>query len=149
VHAHHGVDWIDICLGAMLSVEAYTKFHATGHLPRPTMLLAFAMFAIGMLHGSISKKGDERRQLRVSADAITVPGRPFNRMTLAWAEVASIDVDDRWATITAIDGRTRKIDLSDVLQPQAVRDALASARSLLDEARHAACSSIESGAAST
>ena len=39
-HAHHGVDWIDICLGAMLSVEAYAQFHATGHLPRPTMLLS-------------------------------------------------------------------------------------------------------------
>ncbi len=33
VHAHHGVDWIDICLGAMLSVEAYAKFHATGSHP--------------------------------------------------------------------------------------------------------------------
>ena len=70
-------------------------------------------------------------------------------VTLAWAEVASIDVADRWAAITATDGRTRRIDLTDVFQPQAVRDALASARSLLDEARHAARASIESGAAST
>jgi len=149
VHAHHGVDWIDICLGAMLSVEAYAQFHATGHLPRPTMLLAFAMFTIGMLHGTIAKKGDERRQLRVSADGITVPGKPFNRLTLAWAEVASIDVDERWAAITATDGRTRKIDLSDVFQPQAVREALTSARTLLEEARHAASASIESTAAGT
>jgi len=149
VDAHHGVDWIDICLGAMLSVEAYAQFHATGHLPRPTMLLAFAMFTIGMLHGTIAKKGDERRQLRVSADGITVPGKPFNRLTLAWAEVASIDVDERWAAITATDGRTRKIDLSDVFQPQAVREALTSARTLLEEARHAASASIESTAAGT
>ena len=149
VHAHHGVDWIDICLGAMLSVEAYAQFHTTGHLPRPTLLLAFTMVAIGMLHGTIAKKGDERRQLRVSADGIVVPGRPFNRMTLTWAEVASIDVGDRWAAITATDGRTRRIDLSDVFQPNAVRDALASARTRLDESRHAASASIESAVIDT
>ena len=149
VHPHHGVDWIDICLGAMLSVEAYAKYHATGHIPRPTLLLAFAMFTIGMLHGVIAKKGDERRQLRVSSDGIVVPGRPFNRMTLAWAEVASIDVGDRWATITATDGRARKIDLDDVLQARAVKDALASARTRLDEARHAASASIESAVTDT
>ena len=144
VHTHHGVDWIDICLGAMLSVEAYAKFHATGHLPRPTILLAFAMFAIGMLHGAIAKKGDERRQLRVSTDGITVPGKPFHRMVLTWAEVASIEIDERWAIVTATDGRTRRIDLRDVFQPQAIRDALASARPFLDESRHAANASIES-----
>lgn len=149
VHAHHGVDWIEICLGAMLSVEAYAKFHATGHLPRPTMLLAFAMFTIGMLHGTIAKKGDERRQLRVSAGGVTVPGKPFNRMTLTWAEVASIEVDERWAVITATSGRKRRIDLGDVFEPQAVRDALASARTRLEEARHAVSASIESTAAST
>jgi hypothetical protein len=149
VHPHHGVDWIDICLGAMLSVEAYAKYHATGHLPRPTLLLAFTMFTIGMLHGAIAKKGDERRQLRVGSDGIVVPGRPFNRMRLAWAQVASIDIGDRWATIAATDGRTRNIDLDDVLQESAVRDALASARTRLDEARHAASASIESAVTST
>ena len=94
VHPHHGVDWIDICLGVMLSVEAYAKYHATAHIPRPTILLAFAMLAIGVLHGKIAKKGDEHRELRVGAEGISVPGRPFSRLTLKWEEVASIDVDD-------------------------------------------------------
>jgi hypothetical protein len=45
-------------------------------------------------------------------------------MTLTWAEVASIEVDDRWAVVTATDGRKQRIDLGDVFQPQAVREAL-------------------------
>jgi hypothetical protein len=147
VHPHHGIDWIDISLGVMLSVEAYAKYHATGHIPRPTILLAVAMFAIGLLHGTIAKKGDQRRELRIGADGITVPGKRFNRMTLKWAEVASIEVGDRSAVIIANDGRLQRIDLTDAFQPQAIRDALMQARTFLDGARHAANASIESTAA--
>jgi hypothetical protein len=145
-HSHHGIDWIDISLGAMLSVEAYAKFHDTARLPRPTIVLALTMFALGLLHGRIAAWGNARRELRVDGVGIRVPGRtPLSRsLTLAWAEVASIEADDRFAVVTATDGRTRRIDLSDVLQPKAVRDAIVAARASLDEARHAADASIES-----
>jgi hypothetical protein len=146
-HQHHGIDWIDICLGAMLSVEAYAKFHATAHIPRPTIVMALAMFAFGILHGRIAAWGDRRRQLRVGADGISVWVRPFKQLTLAWAEVASIEIDDRAAVVTAIDGRTQRIDLTDVLNPKAVREALMAANTFLDDARHAAGASIESTAA--
>ena len=146
VHIHHGIDWVDICLAAMLSVEAYAKYHATLHIPRPTILLAVTMLTVGLTHGRLAKFGDRRRQLRVSADGISVPGRQFRRMTLTWAEVGSIDIDDRWAVVTATNGREQRINLRDVLRPNAVRDALASARALLAESRHAASASIESSA---
>jgi len=148
-HAHHGVDWIDIFIALMLSVEAYAKYHATHHIPRPTILLAVAMFTIGLLHGRIAAWGDRRRQLRVDADGISLWVRPFKQMKLAWAEVASIEVDDRAAVITAIDGRSQRIDLIDVLNPKAVREAINGARTQLDESRHAASASIESAAANT
>jgi hypothetical protein len=135
-HAHaHGVDWMDLFIGVMLSVEAYAKYHATAHVPRPTIVLAVMMFAIGLLHGRLASFGDWRRELRVTADGISVPRRKFLRMTLSWAEVESIEMDDRSAVIKAIDGRSNRIDLSDVLQPKAVREALMRARTSLDEAR--------------
>jgi hypothetical protein len=143
-HAHHGVDWIDICLGAMLSVEAYAKYHATAHIPRPTIVMAIAMFTIGTLHGRLAAWGDRRRQMRVDADGISLWVRPFKQLTLAWAEVAAIEVDDRAAVITAIDGRSQRIDLIDVLNPKAVREAITAARTELDASRHAASASIES-----
>jgi len=146
-HAHHGVDWIDISLGAMLSVEAYAKYHATAHVPRPTILLAVAMFTIGLLHGRIAAWGDRRRQMRIDGDGISLWVRPFKQLRLAWTEVASIEVDDRAAVITAIDGRSQRIDLIDVLNPKAVREAINGARTQLDESRHAASASIESTAA--
>ena len=149
MHPHHGIDWIDISLGVMLSVEAYAKYHATAHVPRPTILLAVAMLTIGMLHGRLASWGDRRRELRVDAEGITVPDKPFNRMTLTWAEVAQIDVGDRSAVIIANDGRLRRIDLTDVFQPQAIREALMQARTFLDDARHAASASIESTSTSS
>jgi hypothetical protein len=146
-HHHHGVDWIDIFIGAMLSVEAYAKYHASGHIPRPTILMAVTMLVLGMAHGRIAAAGQRRRALRVTEDGISVSLRPFSRLSLAWSEVASIEVDQRWAVITATDGRSKRIDLSAVRQPQAIRDALTQARARLDAARHAASASIESTAA--
>ena len=145
-HAHHGIDWIDICLGAMLSVEAYAVYHANGHIARPTILLAVTMFTIGLLHGKLTAKGDEQRALRVTADGISMPKRlPFSRMTLAWAEIAAIEIGERYAMVSAIDGRAQRIDLHDVLNPKAVRDALVAATTQLGE-HHAANASIESTA---
>jgi hypothetical protein len=144
-HVHeHGIDWIDIFIGAMLGVEAYAKYHATAHIPRPTILLAVMMIIIGLVHGQLAAWGDRRRQLRVSADGISMPRLKFARMTLTWAEVESIELDDRAAVIKAIDGRSKRIEFGDVMQPTAIRDALMSARTFLDGTRHAANASIES-----
>lgn len=146
---HHGIDWIDIFIGVMLSVEAYAKYHATHHIPRPTILLAVVMVMIGLFHGRLAAWGDRRRELRVSAEGISVPGRFFRRLTRPWAEVASIETDHRAAVVTAIDGRSQRIDLSDAFQPTAIREALMSARTFLDESRHAANASIESTTSDT
>jgi hypothetical protein len=143
-HEHHGIDWIDIFIGLMLAVEAYSVYHATGHRPRPTLLLAATMITIGLFHGKLAAFGDRRRTLRVGPEGISVPGKPLTRMTLKWNEVASIDIGERWAIVTASSGRSKRIDLSDVKQPAAVRDALMQARTFLDESRHAARASIES-----
>jgi hypothetical protein len=110
-------------------------------------VLAAAMFAIGLLHGRLAAWGDRRRQLRVSADGISVPRRKVLRMTLPWNQVASIESDDRYAVITAVDGRTGRIDMQDVFHPKAIREALMSARTFLDDARHASRASIESSTA--
>ena len=146
-HHHHGVDWIDISLGVMLLVEGYSKYHASGHVPRPTLLLAAVMFAVGALHGRLAAWGDRRRELRVGPDGISMSFRKFMRLTLPWDQVASIDTGGRYAVITATDGRSARIDMQDVFYPTAVRDALMNANTFLDEARHASRASIESAAA--
>lgn len=144
-HAH-SVDWIDIFIGVMLGVEAYAKYHATSALPRPTIVLALAMILIGLMHGKIASFGNRRRELRVDTDGISLPTRPFQRMTLSWTEVGAIDIGERYARVTANDGRTQRIDLTDVVNATAVRDALMTANAFLEDARHAASASIESTA---
>jgi hypothetical protein len=137
-HAHHGVDWIDICIGVMLLVEAWSKYHASGHIARPTLLLALVMLTLGVMHGRLLAFGARRRELRIDANGISVATKPFNRMSLTWPEVASIEIGDRWAVISAINGRSRRIDLNDVMRPQAVREVLLRAQTLREEARQAA-----------
>jgi hypothetical protein len=143
-HGNHGVDWIDIFIGVMLSVEAYAKYHATAHIPRPTILLAVTMLVVGLMHGKLAAFGDRRRELRVDANGISMPTRPFVRLSLTWQDVASIDIGERYGRVTANDGRTHRFDFTDLIQPQAVRDALMAANTFLDDARHAERASIES-----
>jgi hypothetical protein len=143
-HAHHGVDWIDIFIGVMLGVEAYAKYHETHHLPRPTVLLSIAMITLGILHPRIAAWGIKQRRLVVTPEHISIPKRPFSRVTLPWADVKSIDVDTRYATVKAAGGRTHRFDLDDMVYAEAVRDALMKARTFLDDSRHAASASIES-----
>ena len=146
---HYGIDWIDIFIGVMLSVEAYAKYFEHGRIARPTILLAVTMLTVGLTHGKIAAWGDRKRELRVGPDGLSVPAGPFRRLTLAWHEVAAIEMDDRAAVITAVDGRSKRIVLGDLMQPAPIRDALMSARTFLDEARHASSASIESTPSAT
>jgi len=134
-HSTHGIDWIDISLGAMLLVEAYAKYHANGHIARPTLLLAFAMFAIGFSHGRIAAWGSRKRELRVTDDGISVPGRFFSRTDLRWEDVAEIAIGPDKARIIPVNGRDQVIEIGDAIDRDAVRAALEDARIRLDSSR--------------
>lgn len=136
-HAHHGVDWIDLFLGAMLLVEAYAKYHATAHLPRPTILLGVVMIVLGFVHGRIAAWGDRRLELRVDDGGISVPGRFFRRLTLPWPEIAEITVGPAIARVIARDGRDQQLDLADAINADSIREALAGARARLEAYRAA------------
>jgi hypothetical protein len=139
-HSTHGVDWIDISLGAMLLVEAYAKYHANGHIARPTLLLAFSMFAIGFSHRRIAAWGSRKRELRVTDDGVSVPGRFFSRTTLRWEDIAEIAIGPDKARVIPVNGRDQVIDIGDALDRDAVRAALEDARSRLDQSRIAPAS---------
>lgn len=136
-HAAHGIDWIDLLIGAMLLVEAYAKYHATHHIPRPTILLGVVMVTIGLLHGRIATWGERRLHLRVDDDGISVPGRFFRRLTLAWPQVAEITLSPTTARVIAIDGRDQKLDLADAINADEIRHAVTEARTRLAAARAA------------
>jgi len=125
-HEHHGsVDWIDIFIGLMLFVEAYVHHDETGHWPRPTFLLGATMIVLGLAHHRLMEIAGKRRALRITPEGLSISGRrPFTRMTLKWADVASVSVDGDVARVVSTDGRTREVDLRDALNPVAVRDAL-------------------------
>ena len=104
-HSHHGVDWIDIFTAAVLIAEAWEHYHVTHHVKRPTIALAIALLAIGLLHGRIKKRAEKRRTLRIEDEGLYVGGKPFRSLRVKWNEIAAIDVGERWGTVTLKDGR--------------------------------------------
>lgn len=128
-HAHHGVSWIEIFTAAVLAAEAWEHYHATNHIKRPTVLLAVTLLVLGLLHPKILTRARRRGTLRVEDEGLYVGARPFRRSIRAtWDDVASIDVGDRYGTITLKNGRKRKLDLQDLDGSNHVRAALAAAQ---------------------
>lgn len=131
-HMHHGgVDWIDVFTGAMLFAEAAEHWHLKHHLKGPTVLLATVLLVVGFLHGRIKRRAERRFTIRVGEDDLYVGGKPFRKIRAKWADVESIDIGPRFATIRTRAGRQRKLDLSDLEGASHVRSVLEEARQRL------------------
>jgi hypothetical protein len=126
--AHHGVDWVDLCIGAMLTVEVWAHWYETGHLKRPTILLAVGMLVLGSLHGRIAGWAGRRRGLWVTDDGIRASRRPFSHFRATWAELAAIEIEPRQARLVRRDGKAYVLDLADLHNAAEVRQALEGAR---------------------
>jgi hypothetical protein len=133
LHAHR-VDWLDLFLAAMLAAEAVNHWHDTGHLSRPTLLLAVTMFGMGVFHQRITTAVSGRRALRLRAGGLTVGGKLFTRFSSTWQDIAAIDVTETQARILTRNGRERRIDLHDLDNEDDVRRALVAAQTRLTSA---------------
>lgn len=122
--SHHGPDWLDLFLGAMLVVEAVVHQHETGHLPRPTVLMAAVMVVLGLAHGRIAAASERRRSLQVSDAGVTVGGRFFTRFAASWDQIADVRLNAREAAVVTKDGRTRRFDLADISNLHEVQPVL-------------------------
>ncbi len=127
---HHGVDWVDVAAAFVLAAEALEHWHTTHHIQRPTVLAAISTLALGLFHGRIVRYAADRRALRVTETGLAISGRPMRarKIHATWAELASIEIGQRWAVITTHAGRVRRIDLNDVQQEPRIRAALLEAQ---------------------
>jgi len=130
-HHTHRIDWVDVFLSGMLATEVMVHYHETGHIRRPTVLLAVTMLVFGLMHARMLARAIARRSMRVTDRGIVVPGRFFTRFTADYADLARIDVGEHEAAVVRRDGRTKRINLDGVLYSHAVRDALLTARAHL------------------
>ena len=130
--ASHGVDWVDIFLSVMLVTEALVHRHETGHLPRPTILLAAVTLFIGFSHGRIWTFGQRRRALRVTETGISVGSRWGSRFNATWNEIEKFELAPHQALIVTHSGRERKIDLEELVNAPTVLGALTVARTRLE-----------------
>jgi len=131
-HAHHGIDWVDVFAAGVVAAETIEHYHRTGHIRRPNVLMIVTLLVLAFFHDRITAFAEHRRALRISEDGLSVGGRPFRRSLRArWSELRSIEIADRFATIQTASGRTKRIDLADLENPEPVVAALAMARERL------------------
>ena len=128
-HEPHGVDWVDLLLGAMFAVEAAAHHYETNHWPRPTILLAATMVVVGLLHGPITAMARRRRGLEITNKGLRI-GRGLRRFAADWADLKPIAISERWAVLETTNGTQHRVDLSDLGNEQQVRDALREAEIL-------------------
>jgi hypothetical protein len=130
-HAHSEIESENLIAAALVLAEGWEhRMHGGHHFPRPAILAAAVLVVTGLLNGRIMRMATRRRSLRVSDEGLYVPGRRFKarKIDAKWADLASIEIGERWAVVTTRGGRERKIDLADVQAEAAVRDALTEAQ---------------------
>ncbi len=129
-HTHSAVEWENFIAAALVLAEGWEhRLHGGHHFPRPAVLMAAVLVVTGLLHGRIMRAAERRRAIRVNDEGLYVPGRKFQRTIDAkWADLASIEIGERWAVVTTRTGRNRTLDLVDLDRGDEVRHALEAAR---------------------
>jgi hypothetical protein len=123
-HGAHGVDWIDVAIGVMLGIEVWAHWYETDHVKRPTVLMAVAIFAIGLVHGRIAARAGRRLALKIDDTGVAIGGRPFQNFTATWGELADVVIEPQRGRLVRRDGKTRDINFQDLRNAADVRAAL-------------------------
>jgi len=134
-HVHHGPDWLDIFMGAMVLTEVFVHYHETGHITRPKLMLASSLVFIGILHGKQESFVHRRRSLTVDDTGVRARVRLTKRLNASWDDIERIDVGPRYLTIATRAGRELTIDGDDLMNAHDVRVAMEQARDQLQARR--------------
>ena len=127
-HAGHGVDWVDLLIGAMLGVEVWAHWYETGHIKRPMAVMAVGIFVVGLLHGTIAARAGRRQALKIDDAGLAVSGRPFRKFTATWDELAAVEIEPKRARLVRKDGKVRTFNFADLRNAADVREALQGVR---------------------
>jgi hypothetical protein len=125
--AAHGIDWVDLLIGAMLAIEVWAHWHETGHIKRPIALTAVVMVILGLTHGRIMAGAARRQALKIDDDGLRI-GKPFRRFQAAWDELVAVDIEPDRARLARKDGKAYVVDFRDLRNAADVRAALEGAR---------------------
>jgi hypothetical protein len=127
-HSASRFDWLEIFTAAVLVVEALEHQHRTGHLPRPTLLLAAVLLVLGLCHSWIHASAARRLVLRVDERGVAARLSRLRRFSIAWQDLAAVEIGERKATFVTRSGRRKGLDLADLHDAHEVRQALLAVR---------------------
>ena len=100
----------------MLGIEVWAHWYESGHIKRPTVVMAVGIFAVGLLHGKIARAADvagaQNRRRRVA-----VGGPPFQNFTATWDELAAVEIEPSEARLVRKDGKARTFNFRTCATP--------------------------------
>lgn len=122
--SHPKIGWFDLAAGALLIYEA---FHGAHHKPgylRPQFFTGVTAIALGLLHARLSAVAAKKRYLKVDDEGIQYRMK-FRGWSIAWDNLASIDLTGKDAVFVETDGERHTIEFGRFHNHQALRQAIA------------------------
>ena len=123
--AHSSIGWFDIAAGILLIYEA---FHGAHHKPgylRPQFLSGVVTLGLGLLHGRLKAIHHRRRRIELDDRGLDIRVSRFRRLSLAWADLDSVDVSGNKAIFVRKDGRRHTFRLNLLANHDEVRKGIA------------------------
>ncbi len=124
-HGHPRMGWFDLAAGGLLIFEA---FHGAHHKPgylRPQFLSGVVTLALGLFHAPMHRFRQRRHYLKLDEAGMELRRAPFRRLTVPWAELASVDLTQHEAILRRKDGRSHTIPLKRFRNINALREGIA------------------------
>jgi hypothetical protein len=123
--AHLPVGWFDLAAGAMLIFEA---FHGAHHKPgylRPQFLAGVSTIGVGLFHARIHHFKKRRSYLKLDHDGLEFRRAPFRRLTVPWADLAKVELQQNQAILHRKNGRQHNISFKRFRNSKELRQGLA------------------------
>jgi hypothetical protein len=123
--SHSPVGWFDLAAGILLIFEAFHGHHVKPGYLRPPFFAGIVTLVLGLLHGRFHAFKKRRRYLKLDESGLEIRASRFRRISLAWADLASVDLAGSKAIFHGNDGRRHTFRLNLLNNRDEVRKGIA------------------------
>jgi len=122
---HQPVGWFDLAAGILLIFEAFHGHHVKPGYLRPQFLAGVTTLGLGLFHARLHALQKRRRYVRLDETGLEIRVSRFRRFSVAWAELASVDLAGSKAIFHRNDGGRHTFRLNLLHNRDEVRKGIA------------------------
>jgi hypothetical protein len=111
-HVHDSFGWFDLAAGGLLIFEAFHGARTKPGYERPQFFSGMATIALGVFHARLLAFKARRRYLKLHENGLEFRINRFRRVSIAWNDLARLDLAGPTAVFHLKSGRCQKLRLS-------------------------------------